>query len=270
MTKKRVLQSTKGPAIGIKGAKIPFPKAEEIREVRPWSIAPKQAATFIIPQTSNTRAELLRTPRTPPTIQLTQKAILKIFLIVGAIEMEVGWLGTARREGDLITIDDVFLFDQDVSYGHTVLTIDSMSSIMSDVLTRPDGAEIFNTTRFWGHSHGSGGVYPSQKDDKTMMDLGGFCEDFFVRGIFNRIGGVSFSVYDWAQGIAFHDVWWTVFQDTVSEKEYFRLKQAIEEELLRRVTYTERRYKYTTPQQPSHNVFPIWDPRRYFGDGQVW
>ncbi|HEU5114209.1 MAG TPA: hypothetical protein VFT82_00405 [Candidatus Paceibacterota bacterium] len=203
---------------------------------RGWNYAGQQAKPFQIHAHFPTEVEVLRLPADMPKVLLSQLALHKIFVIVGAIELEVGWLGIARREGKDFVIDDVFLFEQDVSFGHTELTTDSMSNIMQEVLKRPDGEHVFNNTRFWGHSHGSGGTDPSQQDNRTMSIFKNFGADFFIRGIFNRTGDINFSIYDFKRGMAFHRAPWKLEGKAPTkpayEKMFYQLRQEMAEKVI--------------------------------------
>ncbi|MES3004978.1 MAG: hypothetical protein V4690_02605 [Patescibacteria group bacterium] len=202
-----------------------------------WDISRTQADSFLLPRQFPTSARMLRLPDVIPVVSLSHLAILKIYIIISAIEMEVGWLGTAKKLGKHVLVDDIFLFDQSVNYGQTELNTDSMASVMQDVLTRPNGEDIFNNIRFWGHSHGTGGTEPSGQDDMTMNTFRDFGSDFFLRGIFNRRGEVSFSLYDWKNNVQFDKLPWKVKGPRVSNAVYQQLKQDLLAEMQAKVKY---------------------------------
>lgn len=202
-----------------------------------WTPAQTPAKRFLLPKIFPTEAEFLSLPAHVPLISVNRLALYKMHIIVGLINMEVGWLGTARRNETGIIVDDVFLFEQDVSHGHSELTSDSMSQIMQEVLKRPDGEEIFNNTRFWGHSHGNGDTYPSGQDNDTMKTFEGFGADFFLRAILNRQGKISFSLYDWQKGIAFHEAPWQPVGAGISVEEDKRLCGDLLTEMVEKVVY---------------------------------
>jgi hypothetical protein len=173
-----------------------------------------------------------------------------MFIIVGAIEYEVGWLGTSRKVGDLqYTIDDVFLFEQDVSYGHTELQTEGMTNTMVKLLEKPDGEEIFNNMRFWGHSHGDGGTWPSFQDDKSMNIFRNFNASYAIRGIFSRRGETNLGVYDYEKGMAYHKVPWTMKGPRMSADEVKKLTNEIHEEMLNLVV---------------HRPAPVYAPNNFY------
>ncbi len=227
-----------------------------------WEPSKIPASKFLLPKVFPTEAQFLYLPSVVPKIQITQLALLKVFIVLSTIEMEVGWLGTAKRDGDNITIDDIFLFEQDVSYGHTEISTDSMANVMQEVLQRPGGEEIFNNIRFWGHSHGNGGTDPSHQDNQTMKTFEKFGADFFLRGIFNRVGGASFSLFDWQNNVAFHNAPWKVVGKSITSKMYKQLLVDLPSEMQRKVTYTRPVY---APQKTYKR--PIFDLRRLFTGG---
>ncbi len=221
-----------------------------------WTPAKTPARRFILPKTFPTEAEFLSLPAHVPTISVNRLALYKMHIIVGLIDMEVGWLGTARRNETGVIVDDVFLFEQDVSHGHSELTSDSMSQIMQEVLRRPDGEEVFNNTRFWGHSHGSGGTYPSGQDNDTMKTFQGFGADFFLRAILNRHGRISFSLYDWQKGIAFHEAPWQPVGEKISIEKHDRLCGDLLTEMVEKVAYYPPIYARPTGQGMLAQMFP--------------
>ena len=146
-----------------------------------------------------------------------------------------------------------------------------MANIMQEVLERPDGDDVFNSIRFWGHSHGSGGTDPSQQDDQTMNTFEKFGADFFLRGIFNRVGGVSLSLFDWKNNVAFHKTPWKLVGKPVSIKTYNQLIIDLPNEMQQKVIYRQPIYKPPKTQGKHYPAthpkqYTIWDPRRY----RIW
>ncbi len=257
MTKKRTLTASEPTLTVSDDASLQIavpPETAPAPQGPGWDFAPRGANTFRIPRRFRPTTELLSIPGGIPKVLVSKLAIHKIFFIVGSIELEVGWLGTARQTEKTITIDDVFLFKQDVSYGHTELEAGNMADIMLEVVKRPGGEDLFNNTKFWGHSHGIGGTYPSAQDDSQMNAFKQFGAEFFLRGIFNRRGEVSFSVYDWKRGIAFHNVPWNLTGRTVSEAQYRKIREEIRTEMREKVTYT--RPIYVPPSNPVNVAVP--------------
>ncbi len=203
-----------------------------------WDTPTKPASGFRQPYYFATRAELLRMPESP-AIEISLQALVKMYFYVHHIGLEVGWLGTVNElvPGSAYVIDDVFLFDQTVSAGHMDITSEVMYEFVSSLAGQPNEDYIFNNTKFWGHSHVEGGVYPSPQDNLQMDMFGDIGATYFVRGILNRRGDINFSLYDWRAGIAYHNVEWAVEEGEPERdwlKEQYRL---ILEEMKLKVTH---------------------------------
>ncbi len=250
--RKRYRRTGSAPTLTV-STEVPPEQAAPVPQGPGWTFATSGASTFRIARKFHTSAELLSIPGNIPKVLVSRLAIHKIFFIVGAIELEVGWLGTARQNGSTITIDDVFLFKQDVSFGHTALDEGNMADIMVEVVQKPGGEEIFNNTKFWGHSHGSGSTFPSMQDDTQMEKFRKQGAEFFLRGIFNRRGEISFSVFDWKRGVAFHNVPWNLTGRMVSETQYREIREEMRAEMLAKVTYSLRP---PPPPAPTNVVVP--------------
>lgn len=121
---------------------------------------------------------------------------------------EIGWLGTVLREENDIYITDVYLFKQQVHGTTTEITPEGLSEFGMELLSQPDGMEIWNNMKMWGHSHVNMGVTPSGQDDKQMKEFAQIGHDFFIRLIANKKGEMKIDVYDYANGFEFHDVPW--------------------------------------------------------------
>ncbi len=189
-----------------KGGKLK-PK-RELRQIR-WTHPEETGVTFNEPEQFSTVVERLRVPRKiSALVEVTPLAMFKMHAFVSGIGYEVGWLGTAVREKRQTIVNDVYLFNQGVSGGHTEITTDSLFNFASELLRKPKGEEAFNNIRFWGHSHVNGSVYPSTQDDEQMDVFRDRGSEFFLRGIFNRRGEVNLSLFDWRRGYAIHDVPW--------------------------------------------------------------
>ncbi|QQS22661.1 hypothetical protein IPM19_03450 [bacterium] len=230
----------------------PDEEEEEGKEEPPqytyhWDLARRPAQDFKKPRYFATSAELLRVPATIPVIHVSLFAAMKMYLMLSYIEQEIGWLGTAYRHNEKdFRIADVFIFHQDISAGHSELSKTSMADFICEMMGTPDGEEIFNNTKFWGHSHGSGGTFPSGQDDTQAESFAQGGEDFFIRGIFNRQGDMNFSVYDWEKGIAFHRIPWLIqaAPADMPADTYDRLKEFILQEMKTKVVHRRKVYKH--------------------------
>ncbi len=201
-----------------------------------WNHPKSDGTEFVPSKNYPTSVELLRLPDNLPEVIVHPLALFKIRTIVGGIDKEVGWLGTAQRQGDNVFIEDMFLFNQEVSGSHTEISIDGLSEVAMELLQKPNGSELLNAMRFWGHSHVDMMTYPSGQDNDQMHKFHSFGCNFFLRGIFNRRGEVNFSLYDWERGIAVHRMPWTMADLPLPNKDELReIRTALRAEMKSRV-----------------------------------
>lgn len=145
-----------------------------------------------------------------PTILVSDVAYKKMSHIVTIAGQEVGWLGTVRElpEQGGYLIDDVYLFEQDVSAVSTTISSEGLATFADELLQRPDGADIWEHIRFWGHSHVRMTAEPSSQDDHQMALLRDSGHAYFIRGIVNKHGSMKFWIFFYETGLEFHDVPW--------------------------------------------------------------
>lgn len=160
-----------------------------------------------------------------PSVTISDVALQKMYIYTDEVKDEVGWLGTAtRNEESVIKIHDVYLFKQQVHGATTEITPEGLEEFATELLSQPNGLDIWNNMKMWGHSHVNMGITPSGQDDKQMEDFSKIGHDFFVRLICNKNGEMGIDVYDYEAGFEFHNVPWS--------KEVSESYSPIEEEIL--------------------------------------
>lgn len=143
-----------------------------------------------------------------PKIYISDKAYHDMWFMVDEVSDEVGWLGTVKQDNFLtFCIEEVFLVEQEVTAAMTELDETGMAKLAEELMKRPND-DAYNRLRFWGHSHVRMDVQPSGQDNKQMelFEKNG-CE-FFIRGIFNKLGKAKFDVYYFKHGMIFEDCTW--------------------------------------------------------------
>lgn len=154
-----------------------------------------------------------------PRIQIHPDALTKMQVYVENVEKEVGWLGTAYQTGgNTILIRDVFLFDQEVHATTTEITPEGLADFAQELLLQPDGVDIWNNMKMWGHSHVQMAVNPSGQDDKQMETFSEGGHDWFIRLIANKQGDMKLDLYDYQHGTIFVDLSWTEYADAETEQ----------------------------------------------------
>lgn len=142
-----------------------------------------------------------------PSILISEQAINEMYIYTKEVSDEVGWLGTVEQLTDgTYYIGKTFLFDQEVHGTTTEITPEGLSSFGEELLKQPDGVEIWNSLRMWGHSHVNMATNPSGQDDKQMEDFANIGHDYFIRLITNKSGSLRLDFYDYKAGLTFLDV----------------------------------------------------------------
>jgi len=156
-------------------------------------------------------------PRCMPQIVINKTALIKMQLYVEGCTDEIGWLGTATKKDNVISIEDVFLFGQDVHGTTTEITPEGLSSFAEEILQVEGGMDIWNNLKVWGHSHVNMGVSPSGQDDKQMETFAEGGHNWFIRIIGNKKGDIRVDLYDYEAGIIYNTMKW---EEGVTNEEY--------------------------------------------------
>lgn len=99
------------------------------------------------------------------TVYLTNEVRQKLGLYTELAEGEVSGLGTVRMEENQITVEDVFLLEQENTSSSTDLSSDSVSDYLLEMIQ--DGRDP-GAVKLWWHSHADMGVFWSGTDDDTI------------------------------------------------------------------------------------------------------
>lgn len=154
-----------------------------------------------------------------PRVLITPDAYKSMCLYVEIGPLEVGWQGTVSRtpRGDFI-IEKTFLLDQDVTGVETELSVDARFKLAFELSERGDeGIDEANRMRFWGHSHVRMGTGPSRTDERTMDQFEREGCPWYVRGIFNKLGRGSFTIFLYEQGFRINDAPWAVIDPATKQ-----------------------------------------------------
>jgi len=156
-----------------------------------------------------------------PLVIISKEALIKMQLYVEGCSNEIGWLGTAIKNNDnIFFIDDVFLFEQDVHSTTTEITPEGLTAFAEELLQQPNGVEIWNNIKVWGHSHVNMSTFPSTQDDKQMETFSEGGHPWFLRIIANKKGDITIDLYDYEHGIIYSNLpWWEEVSDAEREIE---------------------------------------------------
>lgn len=177
-----------------------------------------------------------------PKVYITTNAYAKMAHIVDMVDKEVGWLGTAEwvKQSDMLVIDDIFLFHQEVNLSTCEITPEGLAEFAEELLQKDNGIDIWNNIKVWGHSHVNMSVSPSSQDDSQMKVFANH-NDWFLRIIANKSGELKVDLFDYQANISYIDLKWDILIP-----ELFSTKEFIENEIKKKVK--EKKYNYTRSQ----------------------
>lgn len=175
---------------------------------------------------ANAKATLTFEPTIVPVILIDEVALNKMFLYVSECPDEIGWLGTATHDDseNTYSIHDVYLFKQQVHATTTEIKPEGLELFATEILQEPNGVEIWNNIRMWGHSHVNMGLTPSAQDNKQMQEFSEIGQEWFIRLIANKKGELCVDLFHYTKGLYFTNVPWEILED---------LEEASEAEVLR-------------------------------------
>lgn len=179
-----------------------------------------------------------------PYVVVSKQALVKMFHYIDLCADEIGWLGTVYQDKNCFFVDDVFLFDQEVHSTTTEITPEGLSEFGTELLEKPNGIDIWNNMRLWGHSHVNMGVSPSFQDDKQMETFKDGGHPWFIRLIGNKKGEVKIDLYHYEYGIIYNDVPW--------EQEYTKEENELMANIIRLEKELERMRKVVVDGEREH------------------
>ena len=153
-----------------------------------------------------------------PKIFIDIKALNKMKEYVRQSSLEIGWLGTCEKIDNNYFITDVFLFKQEVHSTTTEITTEGLSEFAMDLMSTPNGLDIWNNMKVWGHSHVNMSTSPSSQDDKQIDVFAENAEDFFIRIIANKSNSFRIDLYDYTSGVMYEELPYEV--DFGEDEEY--------------------------------------------------
>lgn len=179
--------------------------------------------------------------RFAPKISININALNKMKEYVRQSDLEIGWLGTSRRVGNVFYIDDVFLFRQEVHATTTEITTEGLNEFAMELLYEENGVEIWNNMKVWGHSHVNMPTTPSGQDDKQIEVFAENAEDFFIRIIANKSGDFRIDLYDFTTGVIYEKLPYEINYgaDTEIIESLYRKIAEIEEMICTRIDPNE-------------------------------
>ena len=157
-----------------------------------------------------------------PQVLLSREAYKAMCYIVEAAPEEFGWFGTVERSGMTFLIEEVHLFEQEVSCVTVDMEDTPDSNPIGQFFTKlmiEGGAAKANKVRAWMHSHVDMGVMPSgnygfgtRGDLNQMYQFGKNGSEYFIMGIANKKGDFRFEIFFYDLGFRVADVPWDIYE----------------------------------------------------------
>lgn len=224
-----------------------------------------------------------------PIVIISKVALSKMQLYVENCQNEIGWLGVVTKTNDsLFIVEDVYLFKQNVHMATTEITPEGLSEFAEDLLSQPDGIDVWNNIRLWGHSHVNMSTSPSKQDNDQMLTFAQGGHPWFLRIIANKKGNISIDLYDYSQGIIYKNLnWWVELTEeeklidkqiailqakaaAIKNKVLDFYKEPIIEEIKNKVS-SIRTYRHvnTSNSIQTTNLFDLYDWYNEQDDGSI-
>ena len=190
-----------------------------------------------------------------PKIFLTRDAYNRMYHLVDLSSKEISWLGTVEEINNKdFLIKEIFLFKQEVTHTTTEIGTEGLTEVATEIMnSRPDGVDIVNSLRFWGHSHVNMGTSPSHQDESQMSLFEENGCEYFIRGILNKNGRMEFTIYLYDRGIRIVDLEWAIHEEVDDS-----LRSEIEDEIKDKVS--EIKYSFLTPYDQTAGYYRPYKP----------
>lgn len=164
-----------------------------------------------------------------PTLYIEPKAMIKMRHIIQECKEEVGWLGSIKELDKDFILEDVFIFEQEVHAATCEITPDGLDKFANEVLALPNGIELINSLKFWGHSHVNMSIYPSGQDDNQLKDFAGE-NKYYFRAIGNKKDELKIDFIDYESNLAYININYELYVPGIQE-ELESLKKDIKEKV---------------------------------------
>lgn len=171
------------------------------------SSTPCYPAKVFVPHDFQSSVVLLQQAPTP-VVFVSLVAYETMWHYVDLAEGEVGWLGLVREIPEGFLLEDMYLFEQEVSSTTTGNVVSGLAEVFDRIRREhPEGIRALSRLRFWGHSHVFMNTTPSLTDEEQMERFGERCP-WFIRGILNKLGRMEFTLFLYEKGVKIVDVPW--------------------------------------------------------------
>ena len=172
-----------------------------------------------------------------PRVIFPERILAIMKYIVDNVPTEVGWLGAVTKLDNSYYITDIYVPKQDVNGGTCELNSNGLQDLHEWMVANGHEAKT-DKIFFWGHSHGSMGVYPSGQDlAQSVEKLRDFAGTYFIRAICNKTGEMSVAFYDGVNKRLIENIEWFV-HDGIDRKKIEEMYSPLIKENIKELTYS--------------------------------
>lgn len=162
-----------------------------------------------------------------PGIYISLQAYNKMSEFIKQSDKEIGWLGKVTKSNKAYSIEDVYLFEQEVHATTTEITTEGLNNFAMELMSTPDGMEVWNDIKLWGHSHVNMGTTPSGQDETQMKLFEEGDNDFFIRLIANKKGELRIDLFSYEEGIVYEELPYQVYMSERKATAVDKLREEI-------------------------------------------
>lgn len=219
-----------------------------------------------------------------PQVYISKVAYDKTMEYINQSKKEIGWLATAVRVKEGFYIEDTYLFKQEVEATTTEIKEEGLNEFAMELMQQPDGMDIWNKMRVWGHSHVNMSTSPSTQDNSQMKLFLENPNDFFIRIIGNKSEDFKIDIWDFKSGIIYENAEFVIVYDEKTEEilnainkqimalrnkmeEMLKTPAELQEQIKKEISekVKEKTYKNIYGKQPRVSIYDDYDD--YYGYG---
>ena len=211
--------------------------------------------------------------RAVPVIKINPDALTKMKLFIDNCIDEIGWLGTACKNKNTIYIEDVILFQQEVHSATTEITPEGLAEFAEEIMKQPNGMDVWNNIKVWGHSHVYMTTSPSGQDDKQMETFIEGGHDWFIRIIANKKSELRIDLYDYSIGVIYNDLPWQEYytnEELILHERINKLYEALGEIQTTRTTKFTDEIKREIAIKVKKKYTTIWQGQTPTSKTDLW
>jgi len=125
---------------------------------------------------------LINNKKNKMKIIINGEEYLKLKNYINYVDYEISGIGKSSIIDGIIYIEEICVFDQECSYGNTILNEDTLAKFFSDKVKQGESVKNWNV---WWHSHGNMDAFFSSTDNENIKKMGRLA-DYIISIVLNR------------------------------------------------------------------------------------